>query len=104
MPSTSVSWRNVLSGEEKCVLPELMKAGGSPGSARPKVLVGLKKNHIISGEGPLPAGYEHWIIKFNTGRDDIDSGSIEYAYSLMAKDCDLNMPVIMKRSFELSVI
>ena len=84
--------QEIITGKTQTVLTELMKAGGSPGGARPKVLVGLSKDKLISGEGSLPDGFEHWIVKFNGTSDFIDSGSVEYAYSLMAKDCGINMP------------
>ncbi|OQY35353.1 MAG: hypothetical protein B6241_02355 [Spirochaetaceae bacterium 4572_59] len=49
-----------------------------------------EENEILVGE--LPEGFEHWIIKFS-GPDDLhDSGSVEYAYSLMARDCGIVMP------------
>lgn len=61
------------------VLPELMRAGGSPGGAGPKVLVGIKGNQIVSGEDELPDGYPHWIIKFSSKADARDAGPVEYA-------------------------
>ncbi len=84
--------QQIMTGKTQTVLPELMKAGGSPGGARPKILVGVSKDKLISGEGALPNGFEHWIVKFNGANDFIDSGPVEYAYSLMAKDCGINMP------------
>jgi len=69
-----------------------MRAGGSPGGARPKVLVGVKGDTVISGEDDLPDGFEHWIVKF-AAKDDIrDAGPMEFAYSLMAKAAGLDMP------------
>jgi serine/threonine-protein kinase HipA len=84
--------QEIIKGKTQKVLPELMKAGGSPGGARPKILVGVFRDQLISGEGTLPEGFEHWIIKFNAKNDFPDSGSIEYAYSLMARDCGIEMP------------
>lgn len=82
----------VLAGEAAEVLPALMRAGGSPAGARPKVLVGVQGNHLISGEGDLPEGFEHWLIKFATRQDAGDAGPVEYAYSLMAKAAGIEMP------------
>jgi len=84
--------RQILEGESDTVLPQLMRAGGSPGGARPKVLVGVDGEKVISGEEDLPVGYEHWIVKFNSGNDLPDAGAVEYAYSLMAKDAGIVMP------------
>lgn len=59
---------DVLAGETEEILPQLQRAGGSPGGARPKVLVGLKGNELISGEEILPPEYEGWLIKFQSRR------------------------------------
>lgn len=82
----------ILTGKTDIVLEELINAGGSPGGARPKVLVGVCGENLISGEGDLPENYEHWIVKFN-GPDDLkDSGLVEYTYSVMARDCGIEIP------------
>ena len=82
----------VMAGTADEVLPALLRAGGSPGGARPKVLVGLRKDQVISGEGVLPNGYEHWIVKFSAKHDGPQGGPIEYAYALMAKAAGISMP------------
>jgi serine/threonine-protein kinase HipA len=82
----------VLEGEAKDVLPALMRAGGSPGGARPKVLVGVNDDCIISGEDDLPAGYQHWIVKFSAREDARDAGPVEYAYALMARAAGIDLP------------
>ncbi len=83
--------RQILKGKTSEALRQLFKTGGSPHGARPKILVGINKNKIISGIDNLPSGYDHWIIKFNAENDFQDSGSIEYAYSLMVKDAGIDM-------------
>lgn len=88
----------VMSGSVREVLPELMRAGGSPGGARPKVLVGVAGNSVISGEDDLPEGYEHWLIKFGGGQDVMESGPVEFAYAQMAGDAGIEMPSV--RLFE----
>jgi serine/threonine-protein kinase HipA len=82
----------VLEGTADEVLPQLRIAGGSPGGARPKVLIGLKDHSIISGADTLPDGYTGWMVKFPSKQDAVDEGRIEYAYSNMAKAAGLNMP------------
>ena len=84
--------RDIFEGRSDTVLPQLMRAGGSPGGARPKVLVGVDGDQMISGEEDLPGDFEHWIIKFNAGNDFPDAGRVEYAYSLMAKDAGIVIP------------
>lgn len=56
----------------------LFKLGGSSGGARPKVLLN------IDGE--------EWLIKFRSSQDPENVGQIEYEYSLLAKDCGIEMP------------
>lgn len=84
--------QDVFSGESAEVLPELMRAGGSPGGATPKVLVGVKGEAILSGEDELPDGFEPWIVKFSAKADARDAGPVEYAYSLMARAAGIDMP------------
>jgi len=82
----------VLEGSATDVLPQLLIAGGSPGGARPKVLVGVGGDKIISGTNLLPEEYSAWIIKFHSQRDAAEDGRIEYAYSNMARAAGLDMP------------
>ena len=84
--------RAVLQGREKEVLPQLLRAGGSPAGARPKVLVGVRGDELVSGEDDLPPGYGAWIVKFRSGQDDADAGPSELAYALMAKEAGLTVP------------
>ncbi len=83
--------QDILAGNTDEVLPQLINAGGSPGGAWPKVLVGVFNNKIISGGTDLPEDFEHWIIKFPAGNEFPDAGPLEYAYSLMARDAGIMM-------------
>lgn len=84
----------VLHGKEDHVLPELIIAGGSPGGARPKVIIGYhnQQQSLCSGVAELPLGFSHYLIKFPTMIDANDSAEVEYAYALMAKACGIDMP------------
>jgi serine/threonine-protein kinase HipA len=82
----------VLAGKSARILPQLFRAGGSPGGARPKVLVGLQGDDMISGEDALPEGYSPWIVKFHSNREATEEGCVEYAYALMAKAVGIIMP------------
>jgi len=79
-------------GEPSECLAEMAQAGGSPGGARPKVLVHTKGDHLISGDGEVPEGYQPWVVKFFSAADAPETGRIEYAYSLMAKAAGIIMP------------
>ncbi len=86
----------IYAGTSEEVLPELFRAGGSPGGARPKALIAIKSginaDQMVTGDGELQPGYTSWLVKFNAKDDFADAGNIEYAYSLMAKDADIDMP------------
>jgi serine/threonine-protein kinase HipA len=59
-------------------LETLYQYAGSSGGARPKIFVTIK-------------GRE-WLVKFKAFNDPEEVGKIEYAYSLLAKDCGIEMP------------
>lgn len=83
----------ILTGTSIEILDELYLLGGSSGGARPKILVGYNPNtqHIIGSIKDLPAGYEHWLIKFPSSSDWQDIANIEYAYYKMAIDAGIKM-------------
>src|SRR5258706_8177708 len=84
--------QQVYDGQTLKILPQLLRAGGSPAGARPKALIGVRGDHIISGEAELPPGFEHWIVKFSGKKDARDSGPIEYAYAAMAAAAGIDLP------------
>ena len=71
--------------------------------ARPKAVIGInkKRDRILSGQRPLPTGFEHFLIKFDGVRerssryevfgDPQGYGRIEYAYYLAAIDAGIFM-------------
>jgi serine/threonine-protein kinase HipA len=86
--------RHVFEGTASEVLPQLLRAGGSPGGARPKVLVGVRGDSLISGEDDLPPGYTGWLIKFRAPKDALDSGAQELAYASMAREAGVVLPPV----------
>jgi len=84
--------QQIFGGEAVEVLPQLMRAGGSPGGARPKVLVGVNGDQLVSGEDDLPDGFEHWIVKFCATIDVRDAGPMEFAYAAMARAAGIDVP------------
>lgn len=60
-------------------LREIMKVGTSAGGAQAKAIVAWnrEKDEFLAGQENLPAGFEHWIIKFTSG-DDPEWGEMEY--------------------------
>jgi serine/threonine-protein kinase HipA len=59
-------------------ISELVQRGGSPGGARPKIF--------------LKQGDDEWLIKFRAKNDKKSVGREEYRYSLLAKQCGIEMP------------
>ncbi len=78
----------------------LAKIGGSPGGARPKALIGIpaEGDGFVSGNGPLPEGYTHWMVKFSGegrgGANDYGKyeGTLEYVCLQMAKAAGITVP------------
>ena len=74
----------------------LYEMQGSSGGARPKIVIGRNSEtgRMIADVGKaLPNGFEPWIVKFrSSAHDHLEVGSQEYAYSLMAKACGIEMP------------
>lgn len=91
----------VLEGDAGEVLPALRLAGGSPGGARPKVLVGVRNDgRMISGVADLPEGYRHFLVKFTTRQESPHAGAVEAAYARMAAEAGVDVPAT--RLFETS--
>ncbi len=84
----------LLEGNATEVLPQLLHLGGSPGGARPKVLLGLRPTdgQVMAGVEALPADHRPVIVKFRAPGDPIDAGPIEHAYAAMARAAGLQLP------------
>src|SRR5690606_30141631 len=82
--------------EQEKTMQEILKIGTSAGGARPKAVIAFnpKTQDIRSGQGNVPKGFEHWLIKLDgvSGEqfgENSGWGRVEYAYYLMAKDCGI---------------
>lgn len=84
---------DILEGSQEDMIETLLALGGSSAGARPKAVIQLdtQKQKIIHGAQALKEGYEHYLVKFASSLDSKDIGAIEYAYSLMAKDANIEM-------------
>jgi serine/threonine-protein kinase HipA len=84
----------LLEGHDIAMLPALERLGGSSGGARPKALIAFNQstNAIADGAGPIPDGFEAWLVKFRSSRNDLeDIGPLEAAYADMARDAGLSV-------------
>lgn len=70
--------RNMFQSEQSEDIDTLFQMAGSSGGARPKIFYQM--------------GGEEWIVKFPSSMDRPDIGRQEYAYSLCAKSCGIDMP------------
>lgn len=80
---------------------DLIKISSSPGGKRPKAIVALHKStgEVISGQGLIPEGFQHFILKY-----DDNSGypfaKLEYIYYRLAGDAGINMMPSELRTYE----
>lgn len=82
----------VLNAENSILWQDLIKISSSPGGKRPKAIVAVNKvtGAVLSGQGKIPDGYEHFVLKY----DDHSSypyAKLEYVYYQMALDAGINM-------------
>lgn len=87
-----------LDKDEQQAMADILKIGTSAGGARPKAIIAYneKTGQVKSGQTNAPRGFEHWLIKLDTVSDvqfgeSTGYGSIEMAYYLMAKACEIDM-------------
>lgn len=98
MLSNRESFEVNLHKDELKAMKEILKIGTSAGGARPKALIAFNKKtgEVRSGQTIAPKGFEHWLLKLD-GVSDAQFGSshgfgkVEYAYYLMARDCNIQM-------------
>lgn len=105
MSSLVVEARKMVSGtvddddHASAALRSIIEVGTSAGGARAKAVIAWnpKTHEIRSGQVDAPAGFEHWLLKFDGMGTDRELGStqdygrIEYAYYLMALKAGIHM-------------
>jgi serine/threonine-protein kinase HipA len=90
-------------GSRAQTMRDILAVGTSAGGARAKAVIAWnpQSGAVRSGQlDSLPPGFEHWLLKFDgvSGNRDKDTladplgyGTIEYAYSRMARDAAIEM-------------
>jgi serine/threonine-protein kinase HipA len=88
---------NLNKSDEKAMM-DILKTGTSAGGARPKAIIAYNPvtGEVRSGQGNVPIGFEHWLLKLDgvSGEQFGESsgwGQVEYAYYLMAIDCEIEI-------------
>jgi len=94
---------SLAAGHQQQAMLDILSVGASAGGARAKAVIAWNPatNVVRSGQlDDLEPGFEHWLLKFdgvanNRDRDTLADpqgyGTVEYAYSLMARDAGIVM-------------
>lgn len=84
--------QQVVDDETPDALATLLRLGGSPQGARPKALVLLSDDRLVNAE--YREGFTPYLVKFSAATDPRNvAGAVEFAYSNMARDAGVDMPV-----------
>jgi serine/threonine-protein kinase HipA len=91
----------VLNQENSILWQDLVKISSSPGGKRPKAIVALKKTtgEMISGQGLIPEGFQHYILKYDDN-SAYPFAKLEYVYYQMALDAGIDMMPSELRTYE----
>ena len=84
--------------DEQKALTDILTIGTSAGGARAKAIIAYNPatGQVKSGQATAPAGFSHWLIKFDGVHDSqfgetSGYGRVEMAYHLMAVACGIEM-------------
>ncbi len=94
------SFRKKLSSTSKSQALRLIRVGSSAGGARSKALVAINKDkELFDGTLEHDSSFSYWLLKFDTasnsdreGKDPVGMTKVEYIYSLIAKECEIDIP------------
>jgi serine/threonine-protein kinase HipA len=98
MMSQRADLQTNLAADTTDALLDIIRVGTSAGGGRPKAVIAVNDatGEVRSGQVEAPAGFDHWILKFDGVRDSqlgetAGYGRIEYAYYKMALACGIEM-------------
>ena len=82
----------VLNQENSILWQDLVKISSSPGGKRPKAIIALNKvtGEVISGQGIIPEGFQHYILKYDDN-SAYPLSKLEYVYYRMALEAGIYM-------------
>ncbi|WP_321479322.1 type II toxin-antitoxin system HipA family toxin [uncultured Bacteroides sp.] len=82
----------VLNAENSILWQDLIKISSSPGGKRPKAIVAINETtgEVVSGQGDVPEGFEHYILKYDDN-SVYPLAKLEYVYYQMASECGIKM-------------
>jgi serine/threonine-protein kinase HipA len=89
-----------LNSENAILWQDLIKISSSPGGKRPKAIVAIHREtgEVISGQGNIPEGFEHFILKYDDN-SVYPFAKLEYVYYRMALEAGINMMPSKLRSY-----
>lgn len=98
MLSKREGFETTLEKDDEQAIRNILRIGTSAGGARPKAVIAYNEEtgKVKSGQAKPPKGFEHWLIKLD-GVSDVQLGEsqgygrVEYAYYLMAKECEIEI-------------
>ena len=90
----------VLTEDESILWQDLIKISTSAGGKRPKAIVAIndKTGQVMSGQGAIPDGFTHYILKYDDGKG-FPYAKMEYAYYLIAQKAGIRMMPSQLRTF-----
>ncbi|NEW83399.1 MAG: type II toxin-antitoxin system HipA family toxin [Mariniphaga sp.] len=82
----------ILTAESSILWQDLIKISSSPGGKRPKAIVAInqKTGEVKSGQGVVPTGFDHYILKYDDN-SAYPFAKLEYVYYRMALAAGINM-------------
>ena len=90
----------IMDQENSFLWQDLIKISSSPGGKRPKAIVALNEmtGEIISGQGIIPEGFQHFILKYDD-HSAYPYGKLEFVYYRMATDAGIKMMPSQLKSY-----
>jgi serine/threonine-protein kinase HipA len=90
----------VLKHENSILWQDLVKISSSAGGKHPKAIVALNETtgEVISGQGIIPDGFQHFILKYDDN-SAYPNARLEYVYYLMALGAGIEMMPSELRTF-----
>jgi len=81
----------VLDAENSILWRDLIKISSSPGGKCPKAIVAVNRStgEVVSGQGNVPKGFEHFILKYDD--NSYPFAKLEYVYYQMALAAGITM-------------
>lgn len=91
----------VLSRENSILWQDLVKISSSPGGKHPKAIVAINDTtgEVISGQGIIPEGFQHYILKYDDN-SVYPFAKLEYVYYKMVIDAGIVMMPSELRTYE----